>query len=775
MTFAQTEWHLPGDTPLKVSAETMAEWASHLEVSPLVVELCVRRGLTTEADIQEFLAPTPSLWHDPMRMHDMDKAVDRLQQAIETGEQILIFGDYDADGITSTAILYETLEMLGADVSYYLPNRFTDGYGPNRRVFQEAIDRGVSLIITVDCGIAAHDPIEWAMSQQVDVILSDHHEIPSVIPKAYAVVHPRHPEGDYPFGDLSGAGVAFKIAHALIGELPEELIEIAAIGTVADLVSLTDENRTIVKIGLQQLAQTQRLGLMTLFESLDMKTDQIDEKTIGFQIAPRFNALGRLGEAAPGVQLLTTFDDEEARQIVDFMQSENTRRQQIVDDITTEALEMAQSQKNQPVLVLAQKNWHEGVLGIVASRVVEMLGKPTIILGIQEDGLQAKGSARSCASFNLYDALTACADLLVKFGGHHMAAGLTIDTVMLPALMERLASYAKEHEADLTAATVVEVAQALPISEASVTLIDSLRHLKPYGTDNPEPVFELADVTVQTKQQLGENGQHLKLSLVQDGQSLQAIAFQKGDWADLLNLQSTISVLGTLMINEWQGNRLPQLMLKDIAVDGALIFDWRTTKIRKEHLSLERAVYLVERENLQPLVKERIPESSLVMTMAEWVERHEALAGYDSLVLFDCPVSKVVTEQFRQVPVTQKLYIIAYTPKSVMTTGLPNRDKFKQVYQYLKTHQQVPYDKTTGNVATYLKIPLEQFKIILKVFFELEFVIINDGFLQLNAHPTSGDLMAAPLMQSLKEQQWLEKVFIYSQFQELSNWLTQQN
>ncbi len=699
MSFANAKWDLVN----KEIEESSKEIAKALGLSPLLIQICRRRGYQTEEQIQEFLSSSPTLWHDP--------------------------------------------------------------------VFEEYLEKGVSLIITVDCGIAAHESVEWAMSQQCDVIVTDHHEIPPVLPKAYAVIHPRHPDGEYPFGDLSGAGVAFKLAHALLGELPVELAEIACIGTIADLVSLTDENRSLVKLGLQQLNQTERIGLSYLFQELQLTPGSIDEKTIGFQVAPCLNALGRLGDATPGVALFTTFDDEVAQEVVTLMQQENAKRKQIVDDITAEALELAKAQIDQKVLVLAQSNWHEGVLGIVASRIVEHLQKPTIVLGIQTDGLMAKGSARSCAQFNLYDALSACQDTLAKFGGHHMAAGLSIETVMLPGFMEAIETYAKQHPELFEEEKVINIEEALSLSQVNVEFINSLQALKPYGTNNTEPIFKISSVTVGQKQKIGAQQQHLKLTLNSEQQQLQALIFNKGEWADSLNLQAEVEVIGTLEINEWQQNRLPQLMLKDIAVKDALIFDWRTNKIRPEHLSLKKAAYLVERDALKPLVSERIDTTSNVFSMEEWIQEVKQ-ADFDSLVFFDCPQSKEVIQEFRKHSYTQKMYIIAYTPKSIMTMGIPTRERFVAVYQYLKTHPTVPYNEKTGELATYLKIPLEQFKVILKVFFELKFVIIEDGCLKLNPDSTSMDLMQSTLMKQLQEELWLERVFIYSQFSELTNWLT---
>ena len=352
-----------------------------------------------------------------------------------------------------------------------------------------------------------------------------------------------------------------------------------------------------------------------------------------------------------------------------------------------------------------------------------------------------------------------------------MAAGLSVETVKLPAFMEAIETYAKQHPELLEDEKVISIEEALSLSQVNVDFIDSLQALKPYGTNNAEPIFKISSVTVGQKQKIGAQQQHLKLTLNSEQQQLQALIFNKGEWADSLNLQAEVEVIGTLEINEWQQNRLPQLMLKDIAVKDALIFDWRTNKIRPEHLSVKKAAYLVERDALKPLVSERIDTSSKVFSMEEWIQE-EKQEDFGSIVFFDCPKSKEVIQEFRKHSYTQKMYIIAYTPKSIMTMGIPTRERFVAVYQYLKTHSNVPYNEKTGELANYLKIPLDQFKVILKVFFELKFVIIENGCLRLNPESTSMDLMQSTLMKQLQEELWLERVFIYSQFSELTNWLT---
>lgn len=767
MSLGNYEWRLKES----LEEEKISSLAKELDLSFNLVRLCVERGQDSVDKIHEFLSPNPQLIHDPYLMHDMEKAVQRIQDAIENGELIYIFGDYDADGITSTTILYETLEMLGAQVSYYLPNRFKDGYGPNIGAFQKAIDEGNTLIITVDCGIAAHEPITFAMENGCDVILTDHHEIPDEIPKAYAVVHPRHPDADYPCRDLSGAGVAFKLAQALLGEFPEEMVELAAIGTIADLVSLTDENRTIVKLGISQMKQTQRMGLISLFEKLAVKTEQLDEKTIGFQIAPRLNALGRLGDATPGVQLLTTFDEEEASQIVTFMQNENEKRQSLVNQIVEEAKPFIDTQKDQPLLLLAHKGWHEGVLGIVASRIVEQTGKPTLVLSISEDGLTAKGSGRSVGEFNLYDALTSVKDQLVKFGGHHMAAGLTIETVLLPSIMKGLESFAQKHLDLLTAKPVLNIDEWIAMEDVDVNWIESLSGLKPYGTDNDEPVVALKGIDVQSVQLLGSDKNHLKVVLKdKTNHSLQALAFGRGNWSDSLQPETPVQVVGTLEINEWQNNRLPQLMIKDITVEGSIIIDWRTSKISNTHLSLENTLYLATNPEYVAELEKRIPDSSKALELEAYIQGKEE-PNVNSFVLFDLPKSMEVVTSFFKMSGNKPLYIISYTKKSIMTMGIPDKAKFGLVYKYIQSHSSIPYNDQLVAVAHYLKIPLEQFRVILKVFFELEFVKIVDGQLMIHESPKTNNLEESTLLSSLKEQLSLEQKFNYSQFQELKRWI----
>ena len=395
------------------SDDTFLAQAKKRGLEASAAKLLGERGIQTEEALDRFLEPRLEDLHDPYLLHDMDKAVDRIRLAIEDYEQILVYGDYDADGMTAASIMKETLEQMGAEVAVYLPNRFTDGYGPNASVYKYFIEQqGISLIITVDNGVAGHEAIELAQSMGVDVIVTDHHAMPEVLPDAYAIIHPEHPDADYPFKHLAGCGVAFKLACALLEEVPLDFLDLVSIGTIADMVSLTDENRILVKYGLGVLRQTQRIGLQEMLKLASIAPQDVNEETVGFQIAPRLNALGRLDDPNPAVELLTGFDDEEALEIALMIQAKNEERKEIVQAIYDEAKAMVDP--SLPVQILAKEGWNPGVLGIVAGRLLEELHQPIIVLTIDQG--KAKGSARSPESVHIFEALDPHRDLFIAFG-----------------------------------------------------------------------------------------------------------------------------------------------------------------------------------------------------------------------------------------------------------------------------------------------------------------------------------------------------------------------
>ncbi|MDN6731659.1 MAG: single-stranded-DNA-specific exonuclease RecJ, partial [Atopostipes suicloacalis] len=530
-----THWNKTWEQALSVDNNQIEKIAKELNRSSLFVEICLQRGLKTTNEIKEFLTIDENDFHDPFLINDMDKGIERIVDAIETNEKITIYGDYDADGISSTALLYETLDSIGANIDYYLPNRFIEGYGPDITAFDKIIDEGTNLIITVDNGVTGHEAIRFAQEKKVDVIITDHHALPENLPEAYAVIHPAHPNGNYPFPDLAGVGVAFKLATALLGELPVELLDLAAIGTVSDLVSLKGENRAIVHFGLQKMQTTQRLGLQELFQVISIEAQEVDEDTIGFQIGPRLNAIGRLGDANPGVELLTSHNLPRVKELAEFTDNKNLERKSIVEEMTNQAFEKLEKKdaKNDPseIILLADENWHEGVLGIVASRIVEKTQKATMLFTINSETSVAKGSARSVEGVNLFQALSTIEDLLISFGGHEMAAGMSAEIGQLASIEEKLSSYVKTIKPD----DKIQLVDAfVDLKNLSIETIKELESLRPYGTDNTKPLIASSDVSVVQNRTVGLEGNHLKLRVVQDEESLDIISFRNGELSNYL-------------------------------------------------------------------------------------------------------------------------------------------------------------------------------------------------------------------------------------------------
>ena len=552
------------------------ELAKELKLSPIVKKVLESKNLVQEEMIQDVLQDK-IINHDPWALSDMQKAVDRINLAIDKSERILVYGDYDADGVTSTTILVNTLSQLGAQVGWYIPNRFSEGYGPNALAFQNAYEEGTSLIITVDNGIQGHEEIKMVQDLGVDVIVTDHHEIGRTLPEAYAIVHPMHPEFSYPFQYLCGAGVAYKLAQALISHPPQQFLALAAIGTIADLVSLTDENRSIVKQGLNILNNNAPVSIQAILKQAGYN-DNINEETIGFIIGPRLNAVGRLEDASLAAELLMSEEIEEAEFLAEQVEHFNQERKDIVSEITEEALALAEEQVQQGhlFLLLAKENWHEGVLGIVASKVVETYALPTLILNIDLEQNHAKGSARSIDQVSMFEILNAHQDLISKFGGHHMAAGMTMDIENIDELRKGLNDWMRQLAETTSLEPRKHVDVLLDEREISVKNIRDIQRLRPFGTDFNSPTFELKDLNVQSIKAIGQDGKHLKLSLGEN--QIAALYWSNGHLANELEIGQPVNLIGQLQINEWNGNQSPQLIIQDIAMETLQILDYRSKR-----------------------------------------------------------------------------------------------------------------------------------------------------------------------------------------------------
>lgn len=763
MKDSRFNWQVPSLPDVDI-----AELAKATQLDPIIVRILVARGFRTADEMTNFLAMDQSVVHDPFLLHDMQKAVERIMSAIEANEKILVYGDYDADGVTSTTIMYETLAQLGADVNYFVPNRFKDGYGPNLAKYQHFINNEqVQLIVTVDNGVAGNEAINYAQEHGVDVVVTDHHEMPDQLPNAYAIVHPRHPEGEYPFGDLSGVGVAFKVACALLEEVPEEFLDLYAIGTIADLVSMTDENRLLVKLGLQLIPETSRIGLQKLIAVAGVETSQIDEETIGFTVAPRINAVGRLGDASQAVKLLTTFDEEQATAIAKDINATNTKRQGLVNEIYEVAAEIAKDEGHRDLqtLVISGHDWHQGVLGIVASRLVELTNKPTIVLSDQNQDGVYKGSGRSVANLNLFEALNPAREHFEGFGGHHMAIGITVKEANLPVLADQLEKAAEQAQLDFRQRPQLNLDATVAISELSTDLVTKIKQLGPFGMDNPVPKLAITNVRVTDVKAIGQNQAHLKFTANQAGQQLAAIAFQRGEIADKLShLSNTIDLAGTLGINEWRGNVTLQLMTEDLKINGLQVVDQRTTNLAKS-LFRDEQQYIFFNPKLLSLIEKQNLGRQLYLYDSPAIQAHQAV------VLVDCPLSLKLLRQALQKWQPTQITTYFFHQTDYYASGMPSRTEFATVFAAVKRQ---PLTKAALlQLGKQLKIDQEKVNFMVKVFFELNFVKMEQGKLLINDEVQTHQLSEAPIYQKRLDLIQTQEKLLYSNGDQLATMLTQ--
>lgn len=556
----QKKWYITGKIPDKQLKD----------IDPLLQKILYNRGVRETREIKSFLSADIGDLFDPLMMTDMSRAVNRILTAINKKERIIIYGDYDVDGITATTLLYTYLkESLGLEVAYYLPNRLQEGYGLNLEAVRGIIQDGFNLLITVDCGITALKEVEYACSQGLDIIITDHHQPGGSLPGAEAVVDPHRKDDAYPFKSLAGVGVVFKLCQALemelkgemISSLLEELLDIVALGTIADIVPLTGENRILVKKGLQMIKKSKNIGLKTLIKKVGLEDKEINAGQIGYILAPPINAAGRVKDPRAGIRLLTTSSSEEALLLAEELVKINKERQSLEESIYQEAVAMVESSldlEENRAIVLASEDWHHGVIGIVASRLVERYYRPTVLIAI-EDGL-GKGSCRSISNLNLYEALKACSGSLTRFGGHAMAAGIEIEAGNILKFREELNRYLHLHLSEEDLVPRLKLDAVLDREAINLELYNKLELLKPYGVGNPRPVFLLNNVRLYKSYPVGKEQEHLKFSL---DNGLNGIGFGFGDIGTDLSGRNT-DLAFSLILNEWNGNREVQLKLEDI-------------------------------------------------------------------------------------------------------------------------------------------------------------------------------------------------------------------
>lgn len=718
-------WQYPIEKPI---TDELNDMFRKRNISPIVAKLLIARGIDNESKLENFFHPNFDQLHDPFLLNDMKLAVQRIHQAINEEERILIYGDYDADGMTSASVVKEALDELGAETVTYLPNRFTDGYGPNEEVYKYYIENeNIKLIITVDNGVSGHAAINYANTQSVDVIVTDHHGLPQVLPEAYAIIHPEHPNSEYPFRYLAGVGVAYKLATALLGYPPVESLDLVAIGTIADMVSLTDENRALTSLGLAQLKVTEREGLLALLKLSGTKLSEINEETVGFQIAPRLNALGRIDDPNPAITLLTSFE-EDVEQIAEMINQKNVERQEIVKKMRLEAIEMIDNSKS--IQILAKENWHPGVLGIVAGHILELTGKPAILLSL-EAGV-AKGSARSVPALDLFAALDCHRELFTAFGGHAGAAGMTLPEQNISQLSECLEEFISTNNIDLSEKRPLIIDEKIQLSSLNLDLVDSINQLAPFGMDNAKPIFEFENVNASAVKAIGKDMSHLKYIVSSDTDSLTVIAFNEGSKKDLVEQLQAFNICGTLSINEWNGNKNIQLMYKDLMIPSTQVIDIRSRSKKMP----ENADYLVFNDKL----KQKMSNYNLVVTDVN----HQT----GSLVIVDIPEDISELVDFLRNNDYQLIYFKGYIEQPKYLNGSGTREQFARLFKVLRQYPEFDIRHKLSDLSKYLKIETELLVDMIKIFEELEFVTINEGVMKPNQTPEKKEIETSQLFQN---------------------------
>jgi len=531
----------------------------------VIGQLLFNRNIKS-AEVADFLNPDYVKIHDPFLLKDMEKAVKRIRQAIVKAEKIVVYGDYDVDGITSTAILVDYLKSEGARVEHYLPHREDEGYGLNSEAIKQLVKEGAGLLITVDCGISNAHEVELANSRGLNVIIVDHHTIPKEIPKALVIIHPLQKDDEYPYKDMAAVGLVFKLVQALSGndERIKWYLDLVALGTIADVAPLSGENRILTKYGLIVLGKTKRVGLEALAEAASTNLKKIDSRTVAFQLAPRLNAAGRLEHADLSLKLLQTEDEGMARKLAGELEMINQERRKAQDNILRMATDQVEAEfKNDFSFVLADESWRAGVVGIAAGRLAEEYNRPTILLG--EKGGEAKGSGRSIGGFDLIGALEVHREMFLKFGGHKQAVGLSISVEEIKNFRISLNEYAKTklRGIDLTPKLMIEA--ELGAEDLNLETWREVRTLGPFGAGNPEPIFVTTDVEVSGKQVMGSDGRHLKFGLKGFGNNIEAVSFGANEvWLKEIESGQKLDIAYHLKINQFNGRTSLQLRLLDL-------------------------------------------------------------------------------------------------------------------------------------------------------------------------------------------------------------------
>lgn len=775
MINSKYRWELP-----ELDEGLAAEMAERLGVSRLVAGVLVARGWTPSDETKAYLAADAEQLLDPFVMKDMAAAAERIRRAISNGERIRVYGDYDADGVTSTALMIRLLSELGANFDTYIPHRSKEGYGLNIGAIDLAADAGVSLIVTVDNGISAVEQIAYAADKGIEVVVTDHHEPPELLPNAVALVNPKQKDCPYPFKGLCGAGVVFKLAHALMGRPVLEYADLAAIGTIADLMPLLGENRVIATLGLAQLRKAPVPGIRALAQASGVKPEELSSGRIGFGLAPRLNAGGRLEHAGGAVRLLVAESLEEAESLAGDLDRLNSERQALVEATVLEADVMWQAicadGMRRNVIVLAQEGWNAGIAGLVASKLVERYYRPAVILACDPATGACKGSARSIDGFDLYAALAEHADLMDHFGGHQAAAGMTIPRDNVEALSERLHALAEAWLTEEDWQPKKRVDLHCSLDNITLQAVDQLSRLEPFGNGNPTPRVSIPGVILRECKPLGKEGKHLKLVVEQAGRSVEAVGFGMGADKERMWAGMTIDLLGEPSVNEWNGARRVQLLMHDWKSGQLRLNDRRADKdiwasiarlldTRTEGCAIVCASQELQRDAVSRFGHTGLPicayrsaqpglyaaaEAAAAADTADAVQNGNALAGgWRELILLGLPAGEeeaaVLAEWLSARYGGECVHVFA-DPRPGGHAGtpavFPERSDFAKVYGLLRARGSW-LDSPDGllrDVSGKTGWPLAVVRMMQEVFTELGFITVSGVSRKIVAQPPRKEL-----------------------------------
>ncbi len=696
-------------------------------ISKNIAKILNARNITDMTSVKKYFSDEYEEGYDPFLMHDMQKAVDRINEAIENEEKILVYGDYDADGITSTVLLVETLISMGANVSSYIPNRFEEGYGPNKEAFTKIIDSGITLIITVDNGIAGVEEVDLANELGCDVIVTDHHKIQDTIPNAYAIIHPEHPEGNYPFKKLAGVGVAFKLAHALLEIFPDFLLDLVAIGTIADMVSITDENRIFVKQGLELINEDPRIGLKMLLELSGIDT-KIDEQTVGFYIAPKLNSIGRMDSAKLGLTFLMAEEPVTARALAEQIEQYNIQRKQVTEDIVKDVIsKIENSEKKQKNVIMVSGEYHEGVLGIVASNIVEKYQKPVFIMNEKEGVL--KGSARSIFDFNIYIAMNKISDLFLAFGGHTLAAGFSFEKSNFEKIEEFLDNEFEEFKQnnDLKANKNIDIVTSL--EDISYQFLNSLDALKPYGMDFEKPTVLIENAMVLNKAYFGSEKQYLRLTIADEVGNLDCITFKDSVTFDKVEKNDIIDLLCNIDKNNFNGRTKLQAHIIDIHIKEFLFEDLRFINYDIANIDINCLKLSKHRDDKDNNFYQYKDLDSLIDEEFEYI------------YLLDIPTSKEYLYKIINLK-PKKVFLICEEKQVLSDVYLIDKNRLIKLFNLILStnNKQINVAQQLDQLLVVLKTNVDSLKIMIQIFKELELINFVNNTIILNPDYKTVDL-----------------------------------